>query len=53
MTAKMNSEFPVRCVLVTFKLLSFDFLPKIEMYSIDDEARKFTENTSFNLQGSF
>ena len=38
MTAKMNSELPVCCVPVTFTLLSFDFVPKIEMHSIYDEA---------------
>ena len=43
MTAKMNSELPVCHVLVTFTLLTFDFVPKIEMHSIYDEAWKFNE----------
>ena len=41
MTAKMNSEVPVCCVPVTFTLLSFDFVPKIEMHLIYNEASKF------------
>ena len=34
----MNSDLPVCYVPVTFTLLSFDFGPKIEMYSIYNEA---------------
>ena len=34
MTAKMNSELSVGCVPVTFTLLSFDFVLKIEMHPI-------------------
>ena len=37
----MNSELPVCYVLVTLMLLSFDFVPKIEMHSIYNEAWKF------------
>ena len=37
----MNSEFPVCYVPVTFTLLSFYFVPKIEMHSIYNEAWKF------------
>ena len=36
MTARMNSELSLCCVPVTFTL-SFDFVPKIEMHSIDNE----------------
>ena len=40
MTATKNSELSVCCVPVTFMLLSFDldFVPKIEMHSIYNEA---------------
>ena len=37
MTAKMNSELSVCCVPDTF-MLSLEFVPKIEMYSIYNEA---------------
>ena len=37
----MNSEFLVCCVPVTFTLLSFDFVPKIETHSIYNEALNF------------
>ena len=36
-SAKMNSEVSVCCVLVTFTLLSFDFVTKIEMHWIYNE----------------
>ena len=37
-TAKMNSELPVCRVPVTFTLLTFDIVPKIEMPSMKNEA---------------
>ena len=38
MTAKMNSELSVCRVPVTFMLITFHFVHKIEMHSIYNEA---------------
>ena len=39
----MNSELPVCRVLVTFLLLTFDFVPKIEVHSIYNKAWELNE----------
>ena len=38
--AKMNSELPVFCVPVTFKLLNFNFVLNIEIHSTYNEITK-------------